>query len=96
MRGITQRQLSAQSGIAVGTISRFLRGQPIGSDKLEQLISVLPEFSLEWLFRGTGTVNLDDNASDQKVQIQDSSLVEVARQIIELLKQINSNLARQN
>ena len=36
-KGISKKQLSEKSGIPEATIYRLLRGEPVGSDKLEAI-----------------------------------------------------------
>lgn len=77
VKGLTHRGLSSLSGISVGTVCRFIRGEPIGSDRLEKILAVCLDLSLEWLFRGAGPMCLND------VSIDNSQTLEYLRLISE-------------
>ena len=76
-KNLTQRTLAHQADISLGTISRFIRGEAIGTDKLQAVLSACPDLSLEWIFRGTGPMCLSD------VSIDNSQTLEYLRLISE-------------
>lgn len=53
-KGLTQKQVSELSGIVESVISRFCHGGIITSDKLQRLLDVCDDLSLEWLFYNSG------------------------------------------
>lgn len=93
LKGLSQRRLSDLSCVSVSTISRFCSGGTISSDKLQKLLQVCDDLSLEWLFfdsgsmmrsRGGMTVNMGayagaDVLNDESVTVRDSSGVHVER-----------------
>ena len=54
IKGISQRALSARSGVNIATVSRFCNGSCIGSDNLCRLLKACDDLSLEWILRGEG------------------------------------------
>ncbi len=58
---MTQARLADISGVSKSTISRFLAGIPITTDKLQRIIQSCKDLSLEWLFFGVGTMLKGNN-----------------------------------
>ena len=66
---MNQVTVAELSGNSTATISRFCRGAPINSNKIETIIKALPDMNLEWLFFGNGPMTKDGNLkSDIKEQ----------------------------
>lgn len=92
-KGLSQKKVSSLSGVTESTLSRFLSGGVITSDKLARILMVCPDLSLEWFFFGVGEmirktdgdrfVNSGMYAgaevlTDQSVNIKDSRGVNVS------------------
>lgn len=61
VKHITQTRLATITGVSKSTLSHFLTGRPITSDKLLRIIQTCEDISLEWLFFGVGTMIKGDN-----------------------------------
>jgi len=60
-KGFSMKAFEESVGMSNGSLGTTIKnGQGIRSDKLENILSVHPDLSAEWLLRGTGSMFLDD------------------------------------
>lgn len=88
IRGISKREFCRQIDVS----HTYLNGDSeIGSDKLEVIISVFPELSLEWLITGEGAMFSEVNAP-QPSRSDASAFIDYLKEkdakIEELLKEL--------
>lgn len=56
-KGCSMKAFEESVGMSNGSIGTTIKnGQGLRSDKLENILSVYPELSAEWLLRGTGSM----------------------------------------
>ncbi len=60
-KGCSMKAFEESVGMSNGSIGTTIKnGQGLRSDKLENILSVYPELSAEWLLRGVGSMILDE------------------------------------
>ena len=75
-------QLSKQLGISQPTISRQISGSvALGAELVSGLLDIFPELSAEWLFRGTGPMELSNSSSDPELK---AVCIDQAKEILRL------------
>lgn len=93
VKGLSQAKLSDLSSVSTATISRFLNGGNMSSNKLQRILQVCDDLSLEWLFFGSGemlrqprvtTINMGafagaDVSTGESVMVKNSSGVKVLK-----------------
>ena len=63
VKGISTREFCRQIDVS----HTYLNGDSeIGSDKMETILSIFPELSIEWLVTGTGQMFKNNNAAAEK------------------------------
>lgn len=91
---LTQKKISELSCVSESMVSRFCQGNSIASDKLQKMLQVCDDLSLEWLFFGSGdmlrsrdsvTFNVgafsgSDFATGDSVLVKNSKGINVERQ----------------
>ena len=67
-KSLSQREIASMCGLTPATVSRFCSGKAIQSDKLQQLLNVCDDLSLEYLFFGYGEMFKKDCGTYNIVQ----------------------------
>lgn len=69
-KGISIAAFEKSIGMSNASFGKSLKvGGTIGADKIENILSIYPELSAEWLLRGQGDMLLPDKASNKYLEI---------------------------
>ena len=86
-KGFSMKAFEESVGMSNGSLGTTIRnGQGIRSDKLENILSVYPDLSAEWLLRGVGSMLLDDREQTGGVN---NKYFQMCQQLIEVRQKEN-------